>query len=105
MSLRILSSADVRRLLPMAEAIDLMGRTLIALSAGEAVNPLRQVMALPGGRGRMGLMPGALPGAGFGAKLLSLFPDNPAAGLSSHLGLIVLFEPGHGQPVALVNAA
>jgi ornithine cyclodeaminase len=105
MKLRILSGADVRRLAPMGEAIELMARTMVQVSAGEAVNPLRSVTALPGGKGRLGLMPGALPDAGFGLKALSLFPDNPAAGLSSHLGLILLFEPEHGRPVAIVDAA
>lgn len=105
MKLRILSGADVRRLAPMSEAIDLMARTMVAVSAGEAVNPLRSVTALPGGSGRLGLMPGALPHAGFGLKALSLFPDNPAAGLSSHLGLILLFEPEHGRPIGIVDAA
>jgi ornithine cyclodeaminase/alanine dehydrogenase-like protein (mu-crystallin family) len=105
MELRILSGADVRRLAPMGEAIELMARTMVKVSAGEAVNPLRSVTALPGGKGRLGLMPGALPGAGFGLKALSLFPGNPAAGLSSHLGLILLFEPEHGRPVAIVDAA
>ncbi|HEY2049559.1 MAG TPA: ornithine cyclodeaminase family protein [Caulobacteraceae bacterium] len=105
MELRILSGADVRRLMPMREAIELMARTMAQVSAGEAVNPLRSVTALPGGKGRLGLMPGALPDAGFGLKALSLFPDNPAAGLSSHLGLILLFEPEHGRPVAIIDAA
>jgi ornithine cyclodeaminase/alanine dehydrogenase-like protein (mu-crystallin family) len=105
MKLRILSGADVRRLASMAEAIELMARTMIAVSAGEAINPLRSVTALPGGKGRLGLMPGALPDAGFGLKALSLFPENPAAGLSSHLGLILLFEREHGRPVAIVDAA
>jgi ornithine cyclodeaminase/alanine dehydrogenase-like protein (mu-crystallin family) len=105
MKVRILSGADVRRLAPMGEAIELMARTMAQVSAGEAVNPLRSVTALPGGKGRLGLMPGALPHAGFGLKALSLFPDNPAAGLSSHLGVILLFEPEHGRPVAIVDAA
>ena len=103
--MRILSGADVRRLAPMGEAIELMARVMVQVSAGEAINPLRSVTALPGGKGRLGLMPGALPDAGFGLKALSLFPDNPAAGLSSHLGVILLFEPEHGRPVAIVDAA
>jgi ornithine cyclodeaminase len=41
----------------------------------------------------------------FGVKLVSLFPNNVAAGLSSHLGLVLLFEPEHGRPVALMDAA
>jgi ornithine cyclodeaminase len=102
---RILSGDDVRALLPMDDCIALMGATLAALSAGEALAPLRSVMGLPGTGGRLGVMPGAVAGAGFGAKLLSLFPDNPRNGLSSHLGVVLLFEPVHGVPVGLVDAA
>ena len=56
--------------------------------------------------GFLALMPGALDEpACFGVKLLSLFPGNPAVGLSSHLGLVLLFEPEHGRPVAMMDAA
>ena len=106
MEIRILGGAAVKALLPMGEAIALMRKTMIAVSEGRATIPLRQVMALPNGKGLMGVMPGYLAEPDcFGLKLLSLFPDNPAAGLSSHLGLVLLFEPDHGRPVALMDAA
>jgi ornithine cyclodeaminase len=105
MEIRLIGGEDVRRLLPMDDCIALMQRTMIAVSDGAAAIPLRSLMALPGGKGRLGLMPGAVEGAGFGVKLLSLFPGNPAAGLSSHLGLVILFEPEHGRPVAIIDAA
>ena len=104
-ALRVIGGADVRALLPMSECIELMGATLAAVSAGDAVIPLRSVIQPPGSPGRFGIMPGGVSGAGFGAKLLSLFPGNPAQGLSSHLGVVVLFEPDHGLPVALIDAA
>ena len=104
-ALRVIGGAEVRALMPMSECIELMRVTLTAVSAGEAVIPLRSVIQPPGSPGRFGIMPGGVSGAGFGAKLLSLFPGNPAQGLSSHLGVIVLFEPEHGLPVALINAA
>ena len=105
MEIRILRGPEIRALLPMGACIELMRRTMIAVSEGKAEIPLRTVM--PGaGRGMMGSMPGALgePDC-FGVKLLSLFPGNPAAGLSSHLGLVLLFEPEHGRPVAMMDAA
>lgn len=105
MELRILSGRDVADLLPMEACIALMGRTMAAVSEGRARFPPRAVIpAAPGGF--MAWMPGALDEpACFGVKLLSLFPGNPAAGLSSHLGLVALFEPEHGRPVALLDAA
>jgi ornithine cyclodeaminase len=105
LQIRILSGADIKALLPMSDCIDLMGRTLAAVSQGRATIPPRAVTPVGGGN-FLGNMPGYLgePEC-FGVKLISLFPNNPAAGLSSHLGLVLLFEAEHGQPVALLDAA
>jgi alanine dehydrogenase len=104
LELRILRGPEIKALLPMGDCIDLMRRTMIAVSEGRATIPLRSVV--PVTNGFMGVMPGALGEPdGFGLKLLSLFPGNPAAGLSSHLGLVLLFEPEHGRPVAMMDAA
>ncbi|HEX3918152.1 MAG TPA: ornithine cyclodeaminase family protein [Caulobacteraceae bacterium] len=105
MEVRVLSGADVAALLPMPACIDLMQQTMIAVSAGGARIPPRQVLPVSPGN-LMGLMPGYLAEPEcFGLKLISLFPNNPAAGLSSHLGLVMLFEAEHGQPVAILDAA
>jgi ornithine cyclodeaminase len=104
--LRVISGSDVRALLPMAAAIELMSEVLAAVSAGRAHVPLRTTMPVGAAGNRLGLMPGSLEEpAVFGIKLLSLFPGNAAAGLSSHLGLMALFEAHHGQPVALIEAS
>src|SRR6204780_2984508 len=106
MEIRVLRGAEVRQLLPMAERIDLMQRTMIAVSEGRVVLPLRSILAMPGGRGMMGRMPGYLADPEcFGVKLVSLIPRNKPPQYSSHLGLVLLFEAEHGQPVALVDAA
>ncbi len=103
--LRVVSAADVRTLLPMADAVGLMADVLAAVSAGRAHVPLRSSMPV-GAADRLGLMPGALDDpAIFGIKLLSLFPGNAAEGLSSHLGLVAVFEARHGQPVGLIEAS
>jgi ornithine cyclodeaminase len=105
-SLRVISGPEARALLPMADAIGLMADVLAALSAHRAHVPLRSAMPVGPGGNRLGLMPGVLEHpAVFGIKLLSLFPQNAAAGLSSHLGLVALFEAHHGQPVALLEAS
>jgi ornithine cyclodeaminase/alanine dehydrogenase-like protein (mu-crystallin family) len=54
----------------------------------------------------MGMMPGYLADPEcFGVKLVSLIPRNKPPEYSSHLGLVLLFEGDHGQPVALLDAA
>jgi ornithine cyclodeaminase/alanine dehydrogenase-like protein (mu-crystallin family) len=106
MEIRILRSADVHALLPMSECIDLMHRTMCAVSEGRVVLPLRSVMVMPGDLGMLGNMPGYLAEPEcFGVKLVSLIPRNKPPQYSSHLGLVLLFEVEHGQPVALLDAA
>jgi ornithine cyclodeaminase/alanine dehydrogenase-like protein (mu-crystallin family) len=106
MEIRVLRGAEVRELLPMAECIDLMQRTMIAASEGRVVLPLRSILVMPGDRGMMGMMPGYLAEPEcFGVKLVSLIPRNKPPQYSSHLGLVLLFEADHGQPVALLDAA
>jgi ornithine cyclodeaminase/alanine dehydrogenase-like protein (mu-crystallin family) len=106
MEIRLLRAAEVRRLLSMAACIELMERTMIAVAEGRALIPLRSMMMLPEKRGIMAVMPGYLrePEC-FGIKLLSLMPQNKPPQYSSHLGLVLLFEAEHGQPLALLDAA
>ncbi len=106
MEIRILRGTEVRRLLPMTACIDLMHRTMIAVSERRVVLPLRSVMVMPGELGMLGNMPGyiAEPEC-FGVKLVSLIPRNKPPHYSSHLGLVLLFEAEHGRPVALLDAA
>src|ERR1700744_2618311 len=104
--IRILRAADVHALLPMGECIDLMHRTMSAVSKGRVVLPLRSVMVMPGELGMMGNMPGYLGDPEcFGVKLVSLIPRNKPPQYSSHLGIVLLFEVEHGQPVAMLDAA
>jgi ornithine cyclodeaminase/alanine dehydrogenase-like protein (mu-crystallin family) len=106
MEIRVLRGAEVRELLPMAECIELMQRTMIAVSEGRVVLPLRSILVMPGDRGMMGMMPGYLADPEcFGVKLVSLIPRNKPPQYSSHLGLVLLFEAEHGRPVALLDAA
>lgn len=100
----VLSDSDVAALLPMREAIEVVEKAMIAVSAGKANLPLRSITEV-GGPNRMGIMPGALSEpACHGVKLVSLFPGNPEAGYSSHQGAMVLFESEHGSAVCMMNA-
>ena len=98
----IASAEDTRRCLPMAKAIELVAEAMIAVSDGKANLPLRTAMDIDGVN-KLGIMPGVLEGV-YGVKLISLFPGNPAKGLSSHIGAMVLFDPETGAPSAMVDA-
>lgn len=103
--IRVVRASEVRSLLPMADCIDLMRSTMIAVSEGRAEIPLRSVLQMPGSIGFMGNMGGFLAEPEcYGVKIVSLTPRNVGTRYSSHLGVVLLFETDHGRPVALLDA-
>jgi ornithine cyclodeaminase len=101
----VLNGDDIRRLATIADLIDPVAAAMVGVSRREAQLPLRQAIPL-GGADKFGVMPGALGGdAGYGAKLLSLFPRNPDRGLSSHAGVMLVFDRDTGLPKACLDAS
>src|SRR5690606_6843899 len=103
--MRQISSEEVYAALPIADCIDVIEAAMIAVSQGKANLPLRWLMPVDGGNA-MGIMPGGLADPHIhGIKLVSLYPENPQRGLSSHQGVILLFDSGDGRPLAAVDGA
>jgi alanine dehydrogenase len=96
---------EVESLLPMAECISVMEKTLRQMARGEATFPPRSVMSLPGGKGVLGLMPGSLGGEELmGLKAVSVFPSNEGTPYESHQGVVLVFETKHGSLRGVVDA-
>jgi ornithine cyclodeaminase len=102
MSLVVIDRESVRHLLSYEDCIPLMRRAMIALSSGETRQLLRQIIDLGDGNA-FGIMPGAAQEA-FGAKLISIFPGSARLGMQSHQGVVALFDPDTGAPVAIIHA-
>lgn len=99
-----LSAGDVRKCLSMREAIDLMKKAFVALSAGEAVAPLRLKMELPQARGRALFMPAyAETQQRFAVKILALNDANPGRGLPRIHAMIMLWDAQTGLPLSLMD--
>jgi ornithine cyclodeaminase/alanine dehydrogenase-like protein (mu-crystallin family) len=101
----ILSGRHVRELLPYDECADVMRAALAALARGEIQQPLRTVVKPAGAAGFMGLMPAYAPASGYGLKAICITPGNPAVGLDTHQGGVLLFAAATGEPLAMVNAS
>jgi ornithine cyclodeaminase len=100
--IRFIDAAEVTRRLPHDACISLMRSAMIALAEGRSQQLLRGIIDLGGGD-LFGVMPGALDGAGFGAKIISVFPAAAAHG-ASHQGVIILFDRASGAPVCVIDA-
>ena len=82
-----------------------MAQTLADFSAGRATQPVRTALPVGPPGQYLGLMPALLPGnEALGAKLVSVVPSNHARGLSSHIGIVVLFDPDTGALQAVMDA-
>jgi ornithine cyclodeaminase len=106
MEVRIINQDLVRKLLPMETAMEAVADAFRALSAGKAINPLRQVMPLPEGLGVQVTMPaymGHLRTTGL--KAITVFPGNEGTVFDSHQGAVLLFGSEHGELQALVDAS
>jgi ornithine cyclodeaminase/alanine dehydrogenase-like protein (mu-crystallin family) len=103
----VLSHADVERLLPMADCVEVMTETLAALARGELFQPLRTVVRPPDASGFFGLMPAHRRDerAAFALKALTIVPGNPSRGLDSHQGAVLLSNGETGELEAVLNAS
>lgn len=106
MSLRVIDADQVRRLLPMAECIDLMAHAMRSASKGQIVVPRRLVVPLIDDSAQFLLMPGStLAPRIYGAKLINVHPGNAAHGRPLHQGFVALFDHDTGAPLAIVEGA
>jgi len=102
--MRFIDREEVARRLTYEMCIPIVRDAMIAFSRGETRQLLRSIIPLADGR-LFGVMPGAMgTRATFGAKLISVFPENFELGIQSHQGLVILFDPENGAPVCVVHA-
>jgi alanine dehydrogenase len=102
MRVTLLTGADVRRLVPMTDAIDAMASAFSQLSSGEATIPLRT--SVQAAKGVSLFMPGYLQGSGeLGGKIVSVFAGNADKGLPVVTAAVILLDPETGLPKALLD--
>ena len=100
----VLSRAQTEALLDIDALIDALASAMADLSAGRASAPDRIGALVPEHEGLLAAMPGYVPSAGvLMSKLVSLYPHNAGGALPTHQAVIVAFDPGTGQPVALLD--
>jgi len=100
--IRTIDDAEIARVLTYERLIPAMERALTAFSTGAVTQPVRNLIPVEDGQRYLGVMP-AVMSESMGAKLVCFYPKNAAAGLPTHLAMIVLFESATGQPLAFLD--
>jgi ornithine cyclodeaminase/alanine dehydrogenase-like protein (mu-crystallin family) len=103
----VLNEHDVRELLDMESCIEAMQEVLTSLARGELYNPLRSVARPEGAETLLGLMPAYRGGErrAYALKEIVIVPDNPARGLDTHMGGVLLHDGETGELLSIANAA
>jgi ornithine cyclodeaminase len=104
----LLTAEDVRKALPMNEAIEAMKNAYASLSNGTAVVPLRTRLPIPNSEALSLFMPAFVnsqEGNALAIKVVSLFPGNPARGLAYIQAAVLVFDPETGRAIALLEGS
>src|SRR5438045_7663580 len=76
-----------------------MRRVMMEFSTGKWQQLLRGVLAQHGGF--FGVM--AASGESMGIKMVTYYPGNAGTALPTHMAVVALFDPGTGEPLALMD--
>lgn len=104
----LLSGDQVREAFPVAEAYRVVTDVMRRYSAGEVVQPVRTVLSSGQDTSLFAVMPchvSGEPDSGYGMKAVLHAPGNSARGLPTHVGVVVVFDPETGQPLAMMEGA
>lgn len=102
--IRILGAADVRRALPMADAIAGMKEAYARLSAGQAEVPLRTRIGIPEHGGVALFMPAFLPGrTDLAIKIVGVYPNNASRGEPVIYAIVLVMDATSGRPLAMME--
>lgn len=101
-----LSASEVRRALPMAEAVEAMRDAFGQLSSGQVTLPPRQHLNASEANGVALVMPCYSQAQKlFSVKLVTVFDENPKRGLPLIQSLVMLTDGATGRPVAMMDGA
>jgi ornithine cyclodeaminase/alanine dehydrogenase-like protein (mu-crystallin family) len=103
-----LTAEDVRKALPMQEAVEAMKRAYAALSDGRAEVPLRSRLSISSHEALTLLMPAFVQspeGEALAVKVVSLFPQNPPRGLAYIQSAVLVLDPKSGRALALLEGS
>jgi ornithine cyclodeaminase/alanine dehydrogenase-like protein (mu-crystallin family) len=100
----VLSEADVVRLLPVSEAVDLVRAAFVAYSRGDIICPQRLPLPLLPPGAVLLSMPAFDSRDYAGVKLVAVQPENAARGLPVVRATYLLFDGATGEPLALMGA-
>lgn len=99
-----LSRSDLKQLVPMRDAVELMKTAFHELSEGRAQAPVRTAVVVDDDASAMLMMPGFVPAAkALGFKVVNFFPRNPSRDLPTINAIVCLIDSETGIPLGIME--
>ncbi len=99
-----LSRGDLKQLVPMRDAVELMKTAFRELSEGRATAPVRTAVEVDEKASAMLMMPGFVPAEkALGFKVVNFFPENPGRGLPTIHAIVCLIDSETGKPLGIME--
>lgn len=100
----VIKASDVERLLDRDRLVEALEPAMVAISEGNVSMPPRVAAMVDEHNGFLGIMPVYIgTSKTLATKLVSVYPDNDAVGLPSHLASILVFDAKTGTLLALMD--
>ncbi len=99
--LPLIGEAEIATAVRWPDLIDAIEAAMMAFSARQVVQPVRQMIPVPGKDAFMGAMPAI--GDAMGVKVVTLFRGNAGTDLPTHQAVILLFDRANGAPLAVLD--
>ena len=100
-TLPFINEATVKSVLSWAPLIDTMEAAMIAFSAGEVEQPVRQMVPVPGHDAIIAAMPAV--GDAMAVKVVTLYHENAGTDVATHQAVIIIFNKDNGTPLATLD--
>jgi thiomorpholine-carboxylate dehydrogenase len=100
-SLPVIGERQISKILKWDPLIDAMETALKEFSAGTVVQPVRQIIPVPGRDAVFAAMPAV--GTAMAVKIVTLYHGNAGTNLPTHQGVIVVLDIDNGAPLALLD--
>ena len=100
-TLPFIGEAEIEKALQWAPLIDTIERAMIAFSAGEVAQPVRQMVPVPGEDAIIAAMPAV--GEAMAVKVVTLFHSNAGTDVPTHQAVILVFDKSNGSPLAVLD--
>ena len=100
-ALPFINEAQIEAILRWGPLTDVLEKAMIAFSAGEVAQPVRQIVQVPGQAAIIAAMPAV--GEAMAVKVVTLFHANAGTDIPTHQAVILVFDKDNGSPLAILD--